>query len=46
MGAFPVGSEVNFAILLSKDMKPQAFDLQPTATFRGDWGYNAKGWGK
>ncbi|CAK9065312.1 Hypothetical protein SCF082_LOCUS33451 [Durusdinium trenchii] len=30
VGAFPIGTEVNFAILLSKDMKPQAFDLQPT----------------
>eukprot|EP00435_Cladocopium_sp_Y103_P031164 s2296_g7.t2 len=30
VGALPIGTEVNFAILLSKDMKPQAFDLQPT----------------
>eukprot|EP00439_Symbiodinium_sp_Y106_P053856 s3560_g7.t1 len=30
VGALPPGTEVNFAILLSKDMKPQAFDLQPT----------------
>ena len=46
MGAFPIGAEVNFAILLSKDMTPQAFDLQPTGG--GDWGaYHVKGaWGK
>ncbi|CAK9086051.1 unnamed protein product [Durusdinium trenchii] len=35
VGAFPIGTEVNFAILLSKDMKPQAFDLQPTGAARG-----------
>lgn len=29
MGMFSPGSEVSFAVLLSKDMKPQAFDLQP-----------------
>mmetsp|Transcript_89248 Transcript_89248/g.177442 ORF Transcript_89248/g.177442 Transcript_89248/m.177442 type:complete len:294 (+) Transcript_89248:70-951(+) len=29
IGMFSPGSEVNFAVLLSKDMKPQAFDLQP-----------------
>mmetsp|Transcript_14632 Transcript_14632/g.27469 ORF Transcript_14632/g.27469 Transcript_14632/m.27469 type:complete len:172 (-) Transcript_14632:94-609(-) len=31
VGALQPGTEVSFAILLSKDMKPQAFDLQPTA---------------
>ncbi|CAK9079975.1 unnamed protein product [Durusdinium trenchii] len=44
VGAFPIGTEVNFAILLSKDskhvmrndMKPQAFDLQPTVLVLAD----------
>merc|ERR550514_1450997 len=29
LGDLTPGTEVNFAVLLSKDMKPQAFDLQP-----------------
>eukprot|EP00931_Biecheleriopsis_adriatica_P103581 TRINITY_DN78396_c0_g1_i1.p1 TRINITY_DN78396_c0_g1~~TRINITY_DN78396_c0_g1_i1.p1 ORF type:complete len:320 (+),score=65.14 TRINITY_DN78396_c0_g1_i1:97-960(+) len=35
VGGYPVGTEVDFAILLSKDMKPQAFDLQPTGAVAG-----------
>ena len=55
VGAFPIGTEVNFAILLSKDMKPQAYDLQPTGTSqfmrppqgKGHPGpYMKGGWGK
>lgn len=29
LGDLTPGTEVNFAVLLSKDMKPQAFDIQP-----------------
>ncbi|CAE7944818.1 unnamed protein product [Symbiodinium sp. KB8] len=29
VGTIPPGTEVNFAILLSQEMRPQAFDLQP-----------------
>merc|ERR1719487_2749168 len=29
LGDLAPGTEVNFAVLLSKDMKPQAFDIQP-----------------
>jgi len=43
IGMFSPGSEVNFAVLLSKDMKPQAFDLQPLSG--GFWAGGAAGGG-
>eukprot|EP00420_Gonyaulax_spinifera_P015418 CAMPEP_0197898168 /NCGR_PEP_ID=MMETSP1439-20131203/43397_1 /TAXON_ID=66791 /ORGANISM="Gonyaulax spinifera, Strain CCMP409" /LENGTH=159 /DNA_ID=CAMNT_0043518865 /DNA_START=62 /DNA_END=538 /DNA_ORIENTATION=- len=50
IGPFEAGAEVTFAVLLSSDMKPQAFDLLPP----GGWGGAGKGkdggkggcWGK
>lgn len=44
LGSFQAGQEVSFAVLLSKDMKPQAFDLQPLAP--GSLGPKGGGWSK
>jgi len=43
IGMFSPGSEVNFAVMLSKDMKPQAFDLQPISG--GYWPQGGAGCG-
>jgi len=45
VGSYSPGTEVNFAILLSKDMKPQAFDLQPTGPSAMGNGAMGKGLG-
>jgi len=38
MSAFPVGSEVSFAVALNKDNKPQAYDLrEPWPREKQDW---------
>jgi len=49
IGPFEQGSEVSFAVLLSKDRKPQAFDLAPARKdmdVRSLWQTSAKGSGK
>jgi len=39
IGACSEGMEVQFAVMLSKELKPQAFDIQPVGHGKGDsWG--------
>mmetsp|Transcript_11294 Transcript_11294/g.25303 ORF Transcript_11294/g.25303 Transcript_11294/m.25303 type:complete len:280 (-) Transcript_11294:160-999(-) len=46
IGQFQQGQEVSFAVLLSKDLKPQAFDLQPSTGMSGMPGMSGMGKGQ